>query len=461
VAAEHELVIHRFAPAQGELADESYAGLRALWGRCAEVLGHSASVSADIAHTPPATVSALGTEPVLALAQNEAGSGQSVLRRHGDALCLSVALSGAPDWAPLLARWESVAGGTAEVLGEVRVLLAQTADVPTEREARQAAGSDTATLVGRFAVAERADGHGRARVRSVVVLGRRRDADQLSSWAWSDDGHLPPLAVHLLHCAKLRHHLRVWDGGHESGAVRAHLDGVTGELLDRFTALQGGGEVVTTEQLTRLLADEARAIIHATRLRDLRRAVDATRVNLAAAARTAQLTGGPSDESPTATWLAERLGDELAYLETALQRARELRGLVDTVAQRVAHDAQEDHRRRQERVNILQLAVVGAVATALGAIQALSYQVPLPGPAKPALVALLGTLALALALAVGAVAGRGTRLSWLLPVASGAVAAAAAWLVSSLLAGSTPAPAVIAAGAAFLAATCIHIWRRR
>jgi hypothetical protein len=135
----------------------------------------------------------------------------------------------------------------------------------------------------------------------------------------------------------------------------------------------------------------------------------------------------------------------------------------------------EESRSRQERLALTQTAVIGTILTAMTAVQTLDYHLPLPAPAKPAVVASLGALALrfsvmALRLArPDAVDRSGRSHPWLATVeaaASGVATASVAWVVVSLAsaAGLIPAspPTMVGAIAGgFLASLVVGVWVRR
>src|SRR5262249_42099509 len=74
-------------------------------------------------------------------------------------------------------------------------------------------------------------------LRRIVVLGPADRDPELSAWVWSTgDPAAPPFARYLLHAAKLRHQVRVWNQGRELARLRgriadsvARLRAVTGE----------------------------------------------------------------------------------------------------------------------------------------------------------------------------------------------------------------------------------------
>jgi hypothetical protein len=131
-----------------------------------------------------------------------------------------------------------------------------------------------------------------------------------------------------------------------------------------------------------------------------------------------------------ADWFAQQLDDDVLYLEAARERTRDITAVTATVVQHRLQQRQEAGRRRQERFNLLQTAIIGAVIVALTAVQALGYQIPLPGPVKPPVIATLGAIALLLASIVVRLALSSGRqpLAWLSYTAAGLTVAALTWL---------------------------------
>ncbi len=67
-----------------------------------------------------------------------------------------------------------------------------------------------------------------------LVIAIAPDADPAAfAWAWSQGGTaIPPLARYLLHAAKLRYQLRVWQRDGQARQVRGALDAVSRELRE-------------------------------------------------------------------------------------------------------------------------------------------------------------------------------------------------------------------------------------
>ncbi|WP_281277861.1 CATRA conflict system CASPASE/TPR repeat-associated protein [Saccharothrix texasensis] len=96
----------------------------------------------------------------------------------------------------------------------------------------------------------------------------------MSAWTWSrGEPAMPPLARYLLHAAKLRHHVRVWQGDEDwlaplRGQVDTHVD----EL--RF-------DLTRTDIGDRLRGDEAGLVVAADRVERMRKSVEIARWNMA------------------------------------------------------------------------------------------------------------------------------------------------------------------------------------
>ncbi|GAA2974703.1 hypothetical protein LV75_001856 [Actinokineospora diospyrosa] len=393
-------------------------------------------------------------------ARTRPGSGihQAVLRREHDVFCLSVVVEPDPAdgllWADLDAQWSAVmAPPTPGVLGVARLFLAclpepgaPPSGVPADPSAPATWPDRGITVPQGFAVWEAsAPDESRAQRRLVVLAGEEQDAE-LSSWAWIGAGlALPPLAKYLLHAAKLRYQVRVWQAAPDSRDLRAEADSTIRTLL---AAVRPGrdpahGELLdAARRLTSLQARELGLIDRSTRLREMGRTVDIATANLAAFAGDPHLGGLFEDDRGLAEWFAGQLDDDATYLEAALQRCAHVSALVDQILQRA-------RQRRQESVNLALTGVVGAILMSLAAIQSLQYTVPLSAHAKPAVIAVLGSLALLASLVVLRVVVPDRRWS-LVPVhlGCGVVAAMAAWIVF-------PEWTVLFSGAAFVAGTAV------
>ncbi|QFG24612.1 CATRA conflict system CASPASE/TPR repeat-associated protein [Actinomadura sp. WMMB 499] len=316
-----ELVVHLFAPADGPRAPHAFRALRDLWDGARHLFRMDDPIpGTGLPRDPPDDASTGGERP-LAARENPDDDYQAVLRRHHDAFVLSVALAprlggtggpaaDAPGWGDLDRWWSALAAGrTGDLLGEARVYLATGPGLdpaaapalpPPDAGTRRPAGPG-ATVRERLGVWDlSAGGDDRAR-RDLLVTGGPDAGEELSALAWSA-GHpaVPPLGRYLLHAAKLRYELRVWN---RDGRVR--------ELL---AAVEDG------------TVAGARARAAVAELRALRRTVEIADANMGRALDAAgAATAGPfADDRDLARWLLDSLDDASGYLEAAADRADHL-----------------------------------------------------------------------------------------------------------------------------------------
>lgn len=158
-----------------------------------------------------------------------------------------------------------------------------------------------------------------------------------------------------------------------------------------------------------LIAGSAGLTQRITRLREMRTTVRIAEANmrtLTDAAGLPESDHGPfAEDLALADWFAQKLEDSLVYLQADCERARDALAALTFEAEtalqqrREISTGQEAHlQRRQGEITLLQNAFLGAVLMVLTAVQAFAYRIPfLAPPAVPALIALLGALALLLA----------------------------------------------------------------
>ncbi|MFB7943903.1 CATRA conflict system CASPASE/TPR repeat-associated protein [Kitasatospora phosalacinea] len=350
VLLDQQLVVHLYAPTDGPDAEAAHRGLADIWRGCRTAFGMTDPVpGTGLPHLFPA---APGPDPdpprareeFAVAAQERAGTDcQAVLRRHHDVWNLSVALSPQPGghppgpgwWAGVEDNWQALSGRwDPHLLGRSLIRLARVDAVPAvlaadpglaERfgPARPGAGLPLGGALaadGPLALWEGGDGaDDRAERRFLLALAPGADA-RASAWAWSrGDTAIPPLARYLLHAAKLRHQLRVWQRDGRARAVRTALDGVAAELR------RLGADDAVLAELLRLRRLEA-LLLHGD-LRELRRTVEIAADNLGRSVGPelpSAATGPFAEDADLARSLLERLDDELAYLDVAVDRAAHL-----------------------------------------------------------------------------------------------------------------------------------------
>jgi hypothetical protein len=210
------------------------------------------------------------------------------------------------------------------------------------------------------------------------------------------------------------------------------------DLLER-DAPAGPAELVAAATRLAVLRVESAGLIAAlTGLREMRRTVQIAVWNMAAALGSEAVEAPPggvrgtsplADDRALADWFVTRLEDDALYVEAACDRTRDVAEIAATV---IGHEQQEQRQAaddRRDRFGLLQTAIIGAVVMVLTAVQGLGYQVPLPGPLKAPVIAVLGALTLFLAAVVVRLAApdRGSQ-AWLSHGSGGLAGAATAWL---------------------------------
>jgi len=475
----YEFVAHVYIAATGPHADEGYAWLRALWNELGVRFG-IAHAFENIPEELPADVSVPSGDGVVAARKADGpAQRQAVVRRIGDVLCLSAVFAppagDRPTWDTLDGEWATALPPRADgVLGSVRIVQAELADpacsldatalgpvvggllvVPGDWAARGVVRAEPPW--GSFAVWEASDHpvtDDRFDRRLVVIAPHGR-GHELSAWTWTYDRELPPLARYLMHAAKVRFELRVWAADTSRSQLRRDTDRAIARLLRLADQVRDGHEpdpaalMDVSVPLTRLQAGELGLVDRASRLRDMRRAVQVAATNMAALARNDQDGGLFADDRDLAEWFQRQLDHDAGFLDSAAERARTVAALGDQLVTRglASH---------QERVNLGLTGVIGAVLLVLAAIQSLGYQFPLEPRVKdaviPPAIAVSGAIALVLSMIVLRTASRRRALpAAVLSASVSLLAAAAVWLgiavVCVVTAVALPAPGVIAAWA--------------
>ena len=362
---DQQFVAHLFAATDGPGADAASRAVDEIWRGCGPLFGMTAPIAGTglPPHFPePAALRgavAAGGEFALAARERPGAACQAVLRLHHDVLNLSVALvppeasSASPDgdwpwWRDLDFQWDLLVRQCAtRFLGEARLFLARVdadaaigaADPALYAELSallpaaggRPAASDLAAGVpfpDGFAVWE-ADAGPDDRATRRLVIPIALDADQAASaWSWSASGTaIPPLARYLLHAAKIRYELRVWQRDSRARQLGESLDTLGAELRRLGTGDPAKQELL---RLRRLDAAFLQADLLA-----MRRTVEIAADNLS---RAFDLSGRAirgsmfADDAALAGTLRERLDDEAGYLAIAADRAAQLSALLPPAA---------------------------------------------------------------------------------------------------------------------------------
>ncbi|MFI9255820.1 CATRA conflict system CASPASE/TPR repeat-associated protein [Streptomyces sp. NPDC053069] len=471
---EQSLVVHLHTSVTPERDGMVPPGLRALWDRFADTLGMAEPALATcLPERIPTSPDSLPDDGAVAARRDPRDHAQAVLRRSGDLLVVSVALSGA-DWQEMERRWEAAAQGVEEwAWGEARLFVAY-ADggrvSPRELAAAlpSVAGgtavlSAAVRLHGPRATLWETDGADDRRLRRLVAVAPRTGdlPERLERWLWYERAAtVPPFARYLGHAAKARLQMRVLTA---TPAPR------TADLAEEALARVGSGS--TPGSPSRTVSEEARELTStrhrlltalsgpgglSQQLMDLREMQQTVQIAVSNMETSAPAGGPLADDRAVTQWFQHRLADAVAYLELDRERLRDLLTALTVRAEEVIQLGREELQRReaalqlrQQRVNLLQTALIGAFLMVLTAIQAFGYRLRfLPQSAVPALIALLGTLALWLSTLVIALLAPGSP-GWQRHfggACTGFVTASLAWLataVGSVLAAGRPAPVVV------------------
>jgi nucleoside phosphorylase len=296
--SEHELVVHVYAHADGPYRADAAAEITAIWARCRDELLATDPVPALGLPTDPAELTGFGPDTVaLAARQRPDTHVQALLRGQHDVLILSL-FAGPPgqSWPRLDEMLTAVLGKpTRALIGIAWLFLGKDDHIGPGIVLRE--------------TTDRVDS--RAERRFVVLAPPDRD-DELSDWTWGNGGvAMPPLARYLMHMAKLRYQLR----------VHAALPDAAGLCQRLEHALELGDE-------TELRASRFAIARELTARRTMRQTVAIASANAAAALGPA--AGSPDDTDPigddraVVRFLAQRIDDDITYLETAEDGARRM-----------------------------------------------------------------------------------------------------------------------------------------
>lgn len=291
-----------------------------------------------------------------------------------------------------------------------------------------------------FRVWRREEDPAREIVSHLYVLASAPLEDELDGWAWAVDGEsgLRPLTRYLLHASKARFEARQYAAsGPVLGTVEVS-DRHTRELLQELEPAASGralalGRVLRAAALldrTQLGAQGMTWTL--TGLRQLSRTVAIAasnmRIHAPVVRRVGPGTSWPAADLAAAEALIAQADSDQVYLETTRERAEAARALASTIVGREMDD-------RRGRLTLIQTSVLGALVTALAAVQSLTYTVPVSHVVQSPSIALVTALALFLPLTVLRWAGvrASSAYGWVLACAAGLVGASLGWLVAVLV----------------------------
>jgi nucleoside phosphorylase len=405
-----ELVVHAFYLLDGPTAEESYHRVRALWEACRPLMGRpvmGTGLPTDLPAEHAALPAEVVGEVVIAGQESVDSDCQAILRHRHDTLHLSVAFGAytydstrstqtrrpplpgrdmPPGWADFDRHWEELVGGESVggtgglLLGEARLYLGTVpvaggveASVPLAQAAgrllppvSQQPGWWTrgATTVAGFAVWEASPLIDSRVLRRIVVLGPADRDPELSAWVWSTgDPAAPPLARYLLHAAKLRHQVRVWNQGRDLARLRGRIadsvvrlqasageaaEGVVGNGEPGTEARPGAGDGEAggradgqgagdrdtdgRQQEATLRAVEIDAATVLAALPAMKRTVQIAADNMARTLAGSVPDGAGADlfgdDRDLSRWFEAQLDDEIAYLESDRDLLRQVGDIV-------------------------------------------------------------------------------------------------------------------------------------
>jgi hypothetical protein len=288
--------------------------------------------------------------------------------------------------------------------------------------------------------------------RRLLVVAPADRETEVDQWLWSrPQPGLTPLTGYLLHSAKVRHeHAVLVRDLPKLRRLGEQVDAASADLLTQVEAFQGRGWTPARpndRQRGAALDDLRRAGRKLSELRAMSDGLIRSRGSLATLAQTVRfaaanadsaigagftcLAGGVfADDRQLAKTLATQVATEAAVLDATGKQATEAARVADVTVEGYLRD-------RQAELTLIQTTVIGGLLMVLSAIQAFNYTVPLPGPLQAPVIALLGSLALALPIVVLPWRlpdmGR-TRRSRLLPIGALAlVGAAMGWLATAFV----------------------------
>jgi nucleoside phosphorylase len=368
------LLAHVFLAAPSQDARAGWKRLRSLWHDVTREFGLDRSIPrlTDNRLLPLEHALPDGAPVVLAAAESsESGIWQALAWADHSVLCLTVMLAPPRDrdcaraWGDTERAWEAATAGLAPdgVLGEARILLALLAGpFGSDPPADDVTNGQVLDLV-RAAVPEPSNA-GWWRHWDAVPLGSRAGSDRVLMWEigpdsgnarilrrlaavgpveserevdrllWTDGGGTPaPLARHLMHAARLRDQIRVFDDGNPSRRLRDELglgvDDPSGEAADRRNPAPGA--MGWSPLSARLEQAEGSAITLRARLVAMRDAVTIIDENIRQALGlpdTEPAAGPLSGDLTLAQWFGKRLGDEIRRLDAAVDHARSARSFI-------------------------------------------------------------------------------------------------------------------------------------
>ncbi|MGV9559461.1 CATRA conflict system CASPASE/TPR repeat-associated protein [Streptomyces sp. NPDC003522] len=458
-----------FAPADSEIENNSREYLASLWRACrslgmTEPISGTAVPAGHIDFGPARSVTSEFT--LLAAAERPVGDPLYSAFAFADHDVVGVVALLAPNdttrdltqWSDLDAEWNAAVATahgpspSSGMLGEFRVFEAlydpgsvlgdrDLCDL-VHRHAPRPGGGSWWTGFDRtehgFAVWRSDTTGGPDAVSDLYVLAPARQEATLDEWAWAVEGRhgLRPLARYLLQLSKIRYqHLRYTASG-ASNAQLAESDEHTTRLLRELENTTRHPVPLERVLKASALVDEAQfgpqgLLWTITRQRQLGRslsiAVANMRLHTPETRRRGEGVSWTVTDRADAEWLIRQVEEDRLHLEAVRERAEGVRTAVSVLVER-------ELSRHRGWLTLIQTSVLGSVLTALTAVQAMQYEVPMRKALQSPVIAAMSALALALPLAALRVAGASPttrRYRWLDSGAAGLFGAALGWLAAT------------------------------
>ncbi|GGV45409.1 hypothetical protein GCM10010277_36280 [Streptomyces longisporoflavus] len=486
------LLVMVFAPADSEIDNHSRSYLQSLWGACRSLgmVEPIPGIPAPADHIDfGAALSTTSEFKVLAAARRPADASLYSAFAFAEHDVVGVVALLAPNdttadltqWSDLDAEWNGAVEAMdlpprpRGVLGEFRVFEALYGRAFVRRERAMCdlvrrhaprTGSESwwtgfdRTEHG-FDVWRSTDADGPGGATDLYVLAPVRQEAALDEWAWAVEGRhgLMPLARYLLQLSKIRYQAQLYEA---SGASHAQID----ESDERTAALLRELKSATRRpvRLERVLkastlVDEAQfgpqgLLWTITRQRQLSgslsTAVANMRLHTPGVRRRGTGLSWTATDLAEAEWIIKQVEEDRLHLEAVRERAEGARAAVSVLVEREL----AVHR---GWLTLVQTSILGSVLTALAAVQAMSYELPIRAVLQSPVIAAVAALALALPLAMlrwAGVAPATPRYRWLDSCAAGLLGAALGWLVVTAWAtrgGAAPPAAAWTLSGAFTA----------
>lgn len=369
------MLAHVFLAAEGREAEAPWEWMRSLWDGATGRFGLSCRVQslAVPSELPRQRIVPSDGAGLIAAAQcHDASVWQAAAWADHDLLGITVMMAPPRDsdcaraWSRLESTWSELVAHLEPdgVIGETRTFLGLLTDL-TGAAAGGELIQDTLGLVRAAAPGPLADGwwqhwdavplgssggepdevliwelgpdsHDGRRLRRIAAIAVAKSERQVDRFLWtSGDGSPAPLTRHLMHAARLRYQVRVYDNGERSSTLRNEL----ASLVAQASGGHGGhvghgglGELGGAELSRQLRRAHASAAILRTRVSQMREAVDIIGGNMRLALDVptpADAAVGPlSEDRYLAKWFGQRLDDEITRLDAAMDNARSARELL-------------------------------------------------------------------------------------------------------------------------------------